>query len=58
MILVKGIDDIRLRRSTHPQIAAQMTNLETYNQVSNKPSISRDMSVVIGIDTDLEDICE
>ncbi|OUL28109.1 hypothetical protein BV378_08065 [Nostoc sp. RF31YmG] len=58
VMLVKGIDDIRLLRSTHPQIAAQMTNLETYNQVSNKPSISRDMSIVTGIDTDLEDICE
>ncbi len=58
VMLVKGIDDIRLLRSTHPQIAAQMTNLETYNQVSDKPSISRDMSIVTGIDTDLEDICE
>jgi phenylalanyl-tRNA synthetase alpha chain len=58
VMLIKGIDDIRLLRSTHPQIAAQMTNLETYNQVSNKPSISRDMSIVTGIDTDLEDICE
>lgn len=58
VMLVKGMDDIRLLRSTHPQIAAQMTNLETYIQVSNKPSISRDMSIVTGIDTDLEDICE
>ncbi|MBD2356425.1 hypothetical protein H6G41_17635 [Tolypothrix sp. FACHB-123] len=58
VMLVKGIDDIRLLRSNHLQIAAQMTNLETYNQVSNKPSISRDMSIVTGIDTDLEDICE
>lgn len=57
-MLVKGIDDIRLLRSTHPQIVAQMTNLEPYHPVSNQPSISRDMSIVTGADTELEDICE
>ena len=58
VMLVKGIDDIRLLRSNHPRIAAQMTNLEPYRQVSNQPSISRDMSIVTAIDTELEDICE
>jgi phenylalanyl-tRNA synthetase alpha chain len=53
-MIVKGIDDIRWLRSTHPRIAAQMTNLEPYNLVSNQPSISRDMSIVTGRDTDLE----
>ncbi len=57
-MLVKGIDDIRLLRSTHPQIANQMMNLEPYYLVSNQPSINRDMSIVTGIDTELEDICE
>ncbi|MFH7027895.1 MAG: hypothetical protein ACHBN1_21485 [Heteroscytonema crispum UTEX LB 1556] len=57
-MLVKGIDDIRLLRNTHPQIANQMTNLEVYRSVSNQPSISRDMSIVTGKDTELEDICE
>jgi phenylalanyl-tRNA synthetase alpha chain len=57
-MLVKGIDDIRLLRSTHPRIAVQMTNLEPYCQVSNQPSISRDMSIVTNRDTELEDICE
>ena len=56
-MLVKGIDDIRLLRSAHPQIASQMTNLEPYRPVSNQPSISRDMSIVTDIDTELEDIC-
>jgi phenylalanyl-tRNA synthetase alpha chain len=56
-MLVKGIDDIRLLRSSHPQIAAQMTNLEPYHPVSNQPSISRDMSIVTSSDTELEDIC-
>ncbi|WP_414752085.1 hypothetical protein [Anabaena sp. CCY 9910] len=35
-----------------------MTNLEPYNLVSNESSISRDMSIVTGIDTDLDDIYE
>ena len=57
-MLVKEIDDIRLLRSTHPQIATQMTNLETYQAVSNQPSISRDLSIVTSLDTELEDVCE
>ena len=35
-----------------------MTNLEPYCLVSNQPSINRDMSIVTGRDTELEDICE
>ncbi|WP_336622312.1 hypothetical protein [Chlorogloeopsis sp. ULAP01] len=58
VMLVKGIDDIRLLRSSHPRIAEQMKNLESYHQVSNQPSISRDMSIVTELDTELEDICE
>jgi phenylalanyl-tRNA synthetase alpha chain len=46
VMLIKGIDDIRLLRSTNPKIAAQMTNLEPYHPVSNQPSIRRDMSIV------------
>ena len=57
-MLVKGIDDIRLLRSTHPRIAAQMTTLELYQPVSNQPSTSRDISIVTSLDTELEDICE
>jgi phenylalanyl-tRNA synthetase alpha chain len=58
VMLIKGMDDIRLLRSTNPKIAAQMTHLEPYIPVSNQPSISRDMSIVTGINTELEDICE
>lgn len=57
-MLVKGMDDIRLLRSTHPQIAVQMMNLAPYHPVSNQPSISRDISIVTGLETELEDICE
>lgn len=45
-------------RSIHPRIAAQMINLEPYSQVSNNPSISREMSIVTGRDTDLNDNCK
>ena len=47
-----------LWRSTHPRIAAQIMNLESYSPVSNHPSIGRDMSIVTGIDTDLLDTYE
>ncbi|WP_238845559.1 hypothetical protein [Nostoc edaphicum] len=35
-----------------------MINLESYSPVSNNLSIGRDMPIVTGIHTDLEDICE
>jgi phenylalanyl-tRNA synthetase alpha chain len=57
-MLVKGIEDIRLLRSEHPAIAEQMTTLEPYWPVSNQPSISRDLSIVVDLGTELEDICE
>lgn len=44
VMTLKGIPDIRYLRSTNPKIAAQMTNLEPYVEVSNQPSIKRDMS--------------
>jgi phenylalanyl-tRNA synthetase alpha chain len=58
VMLVKGMDDIRLLRSTNSKIASQMTNLEPYRSVSNQPSIKRDMSIVTALNTQLEDICE
>ena len=58
VMLMKGIDDIRLLRSTNPKIAAQMTNLKPYCPVSNQPGISRDMSIVTAKEIGLEDICE
>jgi phenylalanyl-tRNA synthetase alpha chain len=57
-MIIKGMDDIRLLRSTHPQIAFQMTHLEPYHFISNQPSIRRDMSIVTRVSTELEDICE
>jgi phenylalanyl-tRNA synthetase alpha chain len=44
VMTLKGIPDIRYLRSTHPRIAAQMTNLEPYHEVSRQPAIKRDLS--------------
>lgn len=57
-MLVKGMDDIRLLRNSHPAIARQMSTLDPYHPVSNQPSICRDMSIVVRNGIELEDICE
>ena len=47
VMLRKGIPDIRLLRDEHPQVQAQMHDLELYTAVSRLPSISRDLSVAV-----------
>lgn len=54
----KNLPDIRLIRSTDPRIISQMSNLEIYKDVSNKPAISRDMSFCVDSKDTEEDICE
>jgi phenylalanyl-tRNA synthetase alpha chain len=53
VMLIKGIDDIRLLRSGDPRVARQMLDLDPYEPVSNQPAISRDMSVCVA-DPDME----
>ncbi|GAA1553806.1 hypothetical protein [Kribbella lupini] len=53
MMLRKGIRDIRLLRSTDPRVAGQMLDLLPYKAVSAMPAVRRDLSVVVGADTDL-----
>ncbi|ONI68674.1 hypothetical protein BWI15_37500 [Kribbella sp. ALI-6-A] len=53
MMLRKGIRDIRLLRSTDPRVASQMLDLLPYKPVSAMPAVRRDLSVVVGADTDL-----
>jgi phenylalanyl-tRNA synthetase alpha chain len=53
VMLIKGIEDIRLLRSSDPRIARQMLNLDPYEPVSNQPAISRDMSICVA-DPDME----
>jgi phenylalanyl-tRNA synthetase alpha chain len=44
VMTLKDIPDIRYLRSANPKIAAQMVNLDPYQEVSNQPAISRDLS--------------
>ncbi|MDD7973748.1 hypothetical protein [Roseinatronobacter alkalisoli] len=53
VMLLKGIDDIRLLRSTDPRVSNQMQNLDPYRIVSNQPPMRRDLSLCIS-DTDME----
>jgi phenylalanyl-tRNA synthetase alpha chain len=58
VMTLKGIPDIRYLRSTNPAIAKQMTNLETYHEVSHQPAIKRDMSYSVPKEYVEEDINE
>ncbi len=54
LMLRKGIPDIRLLRSSDPRIQQQMTHLDPWQPVSQMPSISRDLSLVVGAGMDAE----
>lgn len=56
IMLRKGIDDIRLLRSTDPRIARQMLDLLPYHAVSSMPPVRRDLSVVVAADTVAEEL--
>lgn len=58
VMIVKGIDDIRLLRAEDPRISRQMETLEPYKPVSKYPPIRQDLSVSVLNDTTEEDICE
>ncbi len=56
VMLRKGIDDIRVLRSTDPRIRSQLTDLSPWRPVSAMPPITRDLSVVIGVGEDDETV--
>lgn len=58
VMILKGIDDIRVLRSKDPRIQKQMNNLEKYKNVSNMPPISYDISFSVDNDYVEEDVCE
>ncbi|MBU0530974.1 hypothetical protein KJ910_00545 [Patescibacteria group bacterium] len=58
VMLVKGVDDIRLLRARDPRVSAQMLNLEPYQAVSKYPPIRHDMSICVPEATEIEDISE
>jgi phenylalanyl-tRNA synthetase alpha chain len=53
-MLAKGVPDIRLLRADDARIAAQMSDLSAYREVSRMPAARRDLSVAIGADLDPE----
>jgi phenylalanyl-tRNA synthetase alpha chain len=56
LMLVKGVDDIRLLRSDDARIASQMRDLAPYQPVSDKPAVRRDLSVAVAADATTEEI--
>jgi phenylalanyl-tRNA synthetase alpha chain len=53
-MLAKGIDDIRLLRSTDPRVVAQLADLAPYRPVSDQPAARRDLSVAVDAELDAE----
>ncbi|MET0135713.1 MAG: hypothetical protein ABW215_19200 [Kibdelosporangium sp.] len=56
LMLLKTIPDIRLLRSTHPAVLAQLTDLAPYRPVSVMPPIRRDISIAVDSDDLDEDL--
>ena len=56
LMLRKGLDDIRLIRSTDARISAQMCDLTPYRPVSSMPAVQRDLSIVVARDVDAEQL--
>jgi phenylalanyl-tRNA synthetase alpha chain len=54
VMLAKGVDDIRLLRSTDRRVAAQMLDLTPYRPVSAQPATVRDLSLAVAADVDAE----
>jgi phenylalanyl-tRNA synthetase alpha chain len=54
LMLRKGIDDIRLLRSTDPRITAQLLDLDAWRPVSCQPPVRRDLSIVVDTPVDAE----
>lgn len=56
VMLRKGIDDIRLLRSTDPRVSRQMLDLSPYRPVSAQPPAKRDISIAAPAGTDDEEL--
>jgi phenylalanyl-tRNA synthetase alpha chain len=56
LMLRKGIDDIRLLRSSDEHVASQMLDLGRYRPVSSQPPVTRDLSIAVRNDVDSEEL--
>lgn len=54
LLLRKGIPDIRLLRSTDRRVVGQMTDLSPYRPVSAMPAVTRDLSIAVDAEDDVE----
>lgn len=54
LMLRKGIPDIRLLRGSDPRVAEQLVDLTPWRAVSSMPAVRRDLSIVVGGETDAE----
>ncbi|MBW4094976.1 MAG: hypothetical protein HIU81_06125, partial [Acidobacteria bacterium] len=54
LMLRKGIDDIRLLRSTRADVVAQLHDLKPWRPVTVMPAMRRDLSVLCSAGTDVE----
>jgi phenylalanyl-tRNA synthetase alpha chain len=55
VMLRKGVPDIRLLRSSDPRVAEQMLDLAPYRPVSRLPAVRRDLSIVVGPATPIDE---
>ncbi len=55
VMLRKGVPDIRLLRSSDPRVAEQMLDLAPYRAVSRLPAVRRDLSIVVGAATPIDE---
>lgn len=58
VMIIKGIDDIRILRSSDIRIMCQMENLDKFIRVSNQPATKRVLSYSTSADKTEEDVCE
>jgi phenylalanyl-tRNA synthetase alpha chain len=56
LMLHKGIDNIRLLRSSDERVASQMLDLSRYRAVSSQPPVIRDLSIAVRNDADAEEL--
>jgi len=47
LMLAKGLDDLRLLRSTDPRVVSQLLDLAPWRPVSSQPPIRRDLSLAV-----------
>jgi phenylalanyl-tRNA synthetase alpha chain len=56
LMVRKGLDDIRLLRSSDPRVASQLLDLSPWRPVSRQPPIRRDLSLAVDERHDAEEL--